>query len=314
MRLLPGIGLAAVISVTACDSLLTKPSLYSSVPVVVARTNGDGIPGARVVLYTGDRPMGYGITDSSGQFLFTQVPQGVYGITALPPTGYVSRDSLIGGPPTNVADQIAVQGDSVHAVVRFSFVKRGPGTLIVRLTQPTGAPIAGAVVTVYDPAAIRGKVTTDVSGKAVFNSLPFGVYGVSVERPYLYRDFQKLGDSAFAFRDRLIVEDGIRDSVPIVLTKCAGSIRVSAVDQTSAPVPGTTAVVYVSTGALARTPTASDGKTRFDDLPCATQLGVIIVAPPGYAVAEGRGSSYFDGFTLGKDQTLDLAFRLQKVF
>ena len=43
----------------ACDSLLTKPSLYGTVDVQVRRRNGDVIPGAQIELYRSDRPMAY---------------------------------------------------------------------------------------------------------------------------------------------------------------------------------------------------------------------------------------------------------------
>jgi hypothetical protein len=295
-----------------CDNWLTKPSLYSTVPVRVTQRNGAAVPGAELVLYTGQRHMGYGTTDSSGEFSFTRVPQGLYGVTAVPPVGYALLETLIKGPPTNFVEQLMVQGDTVRPL-RFTFLKRGPGTIVVRLLQTTGAPLAGVTITLYDPIAIRGAVKTDSDGRAVFSDVPFGVYGVSLERPFLYRDFRGFGDSAYAFRDDLIVEGDARDSVSIVLTKCAGTIRVNAIDQNGAPVVGATVVAYSATQELAGKQTAADGRATFGDLPCVMQLGVRIAAPAGYSVRDGRGSSYSDGLTFTVGQVRDVAFQLVRL-
>jgi hypothetical protein len=303
--------LATLPLAVACDTSLTKPSLYNTVRVVVTQRNGTGIPGAGLVLYTGHRHMGYGATDSSGAFTFTRVPQGVYGVTATPPDNYALMETLVRVPRSNTFDELLVQGDTLKPV-RFTFLKRGPGVVVVRVTQTTGAPLAGVSVTLYDPSAIRGTGRTDATGSVVFNAVPFGVYGVSVARPFLYRDFRTFGDSAGAYRDDLIVDAGSRDSVSFVFTKCAGSIRLRAVDQNGAPVPGSTAVVYTSTAELAGQQTGTDGRATFVDVPCVTQVGVRITAPAGYSVAQGRGSSFVDGLTFGVGQVIDLNFQLVK--
>lgn len=303
--------LAALSLGVACDTSLTKPSLYNAVRVIVTQRNGVGVPGAGLVLYTGQRHMGYGTTDSTGEFTFTRVPQGIYGVAAIPPDNYALIETLVRAPSSNHADQLLVQGDTLKPV-RFTFLKRGPGAVVVRIVQTTGAPLSGVLVTLYDPAAIHGTARTDATGIAVFNAVPFGVYGVSVARPFLFRDFRTLGDSAGAFRDDLIVDAGARDSVSFVFTKCAGSIRVSAVDQNGAPVRGSTAVAYTSTSELAGQQTAADGRATFVDIPCVTQVGVRITAPAGYSVVQGRGSSFVDGLTFTAGQVVDVNFRLLK--
>jgi len=303
--------LATLPFASACDSMLTKPSLYNSVRVIVTQRDGTGVPGAGLVLYTGQRHMGYATTDSSGEFTFMRVPQGVYGVTAIPPDNYALMETLVRVPPSNTFNQLLVQGDTLKPV-RFTFLKRGPGVVVVRIVQTTGAPLSGVLVTLYHPAAIDGTARTDASGIAVFNAVPFGVYGVSVARPLLFRDFRTLGDSAGAFRDDLIVDAGARDSVSFVFTKCAGSIRLSAVDQNGAPVLGATAVVYTSTSELAGQQTAADGRATFVDVPCVTQVGVRITAPAGYSVVQGRGTSFVDGLTFTAGQVVDVTFRLQR--
>src|SRR4051812_47976035 len=108
----------------ACDSWLTKPSLYNTVQVVATRRNGDPVPGVPVVLYTGQRPMGYGVTDSTGHFTFTRVPQGLYGVLASIPAGYDVTENLIGGPSSTSATDLRVADDTLSPV-RFSFLKKG---------------------------------------------------------------------------------------------------------------------------------------------------------------------------------------------
>jgi hypothetical protein len=311
-RRITRLALATLPLAGACDTSLTKPSLYNTVRVIVAQRDGTGVPGAGLVLYTGQRHMGYGTTNSSGEFTFTRVPQGVYGVTAIPPDDYALMETLVKVPPSNSSDQLFVQGDTLQPV-RFTFLKRGPGVVVVRIVQTTGAALSGVLVTLYDPTAIRGTARTDVAGNAVFDAVPFGVYGVSVARPFLFRDFRTLGDSAGAFRDDLIVDAGVRDSVSFVFTKCAGSLRLSAVDQNGAPVFGSTAVVYTATSELAGKQTAADGRTTFSDIPCVTQVGVRITPPAGYTVVQGRGSSFVDGLTFTVGQVVDVNFRLTKL-
>src|SRR4051812_27229306 len=87
------VAIAALSLAGACDTSLTKPSLYNSVRVIVTQRDGKGIFDAGLVLYTGQRHMGYGATDSTGEFTFTRVPQGVYGLTAIPPNGYALMET-----------------------------------------------------------------------------------------------------------------------------------------------------------------------------------------------------------------------------
>src|SRR6476660_7516795 len=120
--------LATLPFASACDSMLTKPSLYNSVRVIVTQRDGTGVPGAGLVLYTGQRHMGYATTDSSGEFTFMRVPQGVYGVTAIPPDNYALMETLVRVPPSNTFNQLLVQGDTLKPV-RFTFLKRGPGVV-----------------------------------------------------------------------------------------------------------------------------------------------------------------------------------------
>jgi hypothetical protein len=302
---------AVVLGAVACDKWLTEPSLYNTVTVVVTTRNGSPVPGTSLTLYTGQRPMGYAATDASGQHVFQDVPQGDYGVLANPPAGYDVIEHLIGGPSTLVRDRLNVADDTLSPV-RFTFLKRGPGTLVARVVQSNGTPIAGVNVTAYAPTTVDGKAVTDAAGFVAFPNLPFGVHGLVVERPPLYRDFVKPGDSLYAVRDNLIVDAGSNDTTTFRLARCAGTLRARALDAAGLPVAGVTAVFYTATQQLALLVTGSDGFVSFGQAPCATQLGVLITPAAGYTVADGRGSRFIDGLTVANNATVDVVFHLTK--
>jgi hypothetical protein len=300
-----------ILFAAGCDAWLTKPSLYNTVTVIVVTRGGQPIPGVALTLYTGQRPMGYATTDTNGRHDFHDVPQGNYGVFAIPPDGYVPIEQLLGGRPTNVLDGLQVANDTLSPV-RFAFLKVGPGTMVVRVTQTDGSPMAGVPVTAYSPTAVNAKATTDASGRASLPNIPFGIHGVLVERPLLFRDFRTPGDSLYSFRDNIIVDAGSRDTTTIRLTKCAGTLRALVVDGAGAPVPNTTAVFYTSTQQLAVAVTGPDGRVSLPELPCATQFGILITPPAGYTVADGRGSRFIDGLTVTGGATVDVTFRVSK--
>lgn len=301
------LALLSLAMLAGCDNWLTKPALYNTVHVTAMRRNGDPVPGVDFALYTGQRPMGYGVTGPDGRLTFSNVPQGLYGVLGTTPPGYEVIENLIGGPSSLVVDNLHVADDTVTPV-RFTFLKRGPGVVTVRVLQDDGAPIAGAIVTAYDPARPNGTATTDSSGRAVFSSVPFGVHGVVVTRPLFYR---LPGDSLYSFRDNVIVEDGSQDSVVFRFQKCAGTVQALVLDDGGAPVPGTTAVFYTATDQLGIAATGADGRVTFTQAPCA-EVGVFITPAPGYSVQEGRGSRFIDGLKVTNGAALNVTFRVQK--
>jgi len=302
---------ALLLAAAGCDSLLTRPSLYNSVDVIVTQRNGDPIPGASLVLYTGQRPMGYATTGADGRYRFERVPQGFYGVLATPPDGYELIEHLVGAPPSDFVDGLVVARDSLSAV-RFTFLKRGPGSVRARVVGVGGAPLAGILTVLYSPARRLDSAATDSSGLVTFANVPFGAYGLVLTRPPLYRSFQREDDSLYAYRDGIVVDDGSRDSVRFALARCAGQVRFHVKDQRGAAVAGAQAGLYTVAAVLGNAFTGADGVGSFPDQPCATPMGLFVYPPVGYTVAPGRGSQYIDGFTLTANQTLDLTFTLQK--
>ncbi len=303
--------LGALTIVGGCDGWLTKPSLLNAVTVVVNTRHGEPIPGAALTLYTGQRPMGYAVTGADGRYVFQDVPQGNYGVFAIPPDGYAPIEDLISGPSSIYHDRLIVADDTLSPV-RFTYLKKAPGTLVARVMQLDGTPIAGAAVTAYNPTTVDGKAATDAAGRATFANVPFGVHGLIVERPAPYRDFRAPNDSLYTFRDDLIVDGGSSDTITFRLAKCAGTVRAIAVDGNGAPVRDVTATFYTSTQQLAILSTGTDGTVSFSQAPCVEQIGVRITPPSGYAAPSGRGFRFIDGLTVTNGARVDATFHLVK--
>jgi hypothetical protein len=106
----------ALACVAGCDAELTRPSLYNQVEVSVM-AGDEPVPGARIILYTGARPMGFAETGADGRYTFRRVPQNNYGVIIAPiPAGY---DTISRGPdqkPANVVDGLDVSGSKTIEV------------------------------------------------------------------------------------------------------------------------------------------------------------------------------------------------------
>jgi hypothetical protein len=302
---------ALLLMAAGCDAWLTKPSLYNSVTVVVSQRNGAPVAGVALSLYTGQRPMGYATTGADGRYVFQDVPQGNYGVFATPPDGYDVLEHFIQAPSSIFHDGLIVADDTL-APVRFTFLKKGPGSVSVHLTDPTAGDLRGVPVTLYSPQAVEGKAVTDAGGRATFANVPFGVHGVLVERPFLYRDYITLGDSLYSHRDDIIVDDGAADTATFQLKRCAGTMRAVLVDDAGLPVPNTTVLFYTPTLQLNVAASGPSGIVLFSPAPCATQLGMFITPGAGYTVAEGRGSRFIDGLTVTNGATAQATFRVHK--
>lgn len=129
----------ALLAVAGCDSLLTTPSLYNRVRVSATQPTGEPVPGVSLVLYTSARPMGYAFTDTTGQFTFTRVPQGNYGVQAVAPSGFHPVADSINGAGVPFVDGLTIADDTL-ALVRFTFAK-DTGAPIAELNRRSAAPL-----------------------------------------------------------------------------------------------------------------------------------------------------------------------------
>jgi hypothetical protein len=182
----------------------------------------------------------------------------------------------------------------------------------VRVTDSSGAPVVGTEVQIYEPKRTVATSVTNGAGRVAFDSLPFGVYGVVVSRPELYRSFRATNDSLYKYRDGFIVDEGWKDSAFVVLARCAGTVRATVTDDAGAPVPGVRARLYTVAGVLQTLTTASNGQAVFPNAECATQMGVRIESTFTHVAAEGRGTSFADGVFLTNGAVADLQLRVQR--
>jgi hypothetical protein len=159
----------ALLTALGCDSWLTRPSYYAQLDVITRDQSGSPMVGVPLVLYTGDRPMGYASSDASGHFLFTRVPVGVYGVKVERQTGgtyflkpgdsdYAYRDQLSIGPGAR---------DSLRFVL-----ERCAGTLRATILDENGMSVPGAFVRVYTTREVVDSAFTGDDGRATFSDVP----------------------------------------------------------------------------------------------------------------------------------------------
>ncbi len=307
-----GLACVLLLALVGCDTLLTKPSLYATMPTVVTRRNGEPVPGATVTLYTGARPMGYGTTGADGRFVFTRVPPGTYGVVVTPPEGYGLIEELTKGPVTNVVDGITIWG-STPPEAHFHFLKRGPGAIALSVTGLNGTALAGLPV-VLEGETSSVATTTDVAGAARFDPVPYGLYQLTVTRPFVYggsyyRDFVTPSDSSYAVRSGIVVDEGVEDSIDIALPSCTGTVNLLVLDELNAPVPSIPGALLDGSATLNARSTAADGRAHFN-APCVRPLQLRIDVPSGFAVA-GGASNVSGAITLLGGQATDVVFHLR---
>ena len=284
----------------ACDALITRPSLYATVTATVTRRDGTPIPNAALTLYTGQRPMGYAVTDTLGRHTFTDVPEGLYGVRADPPSGYARLETLLStAAPSEVVQNIRVMAQDRDSV-RITFLKIGPGTVTAEVKEPDGTGVPDIALILYGAGGVVRRSVTNAAGRFVFDAVPFGNYGVFAVRPTLYLD---AGESALPSRDGLIIEDGSTQTASFAFAKCIGSIAVQVRDNTGQPVPGASLTFYTGAGVISNTPASASGTTSFPGLRC-DEYGVRLAVPRGWTAAEARGVSFADGLRVRRGSAL----------
>lgn len=94
-----------------CDNLVRPQYRFSQVRVRTENQFGGPISGIPVVLYTPQARMGAGVTRETGEYLFTEVAAGSYGVAINPPPQW----ALGAGIPGHV-DTLDVKQGSRHEV------------------------------------------------------------------------------------------------------------------------------------------------------------------------------------------------------
>jgi hypothetical protein len=298
---------AAVLA--GCDGLVSPP-LFGTVSALVTRRDSvTPIAGTRVLLYTGDRPMGYATSDSAGRVVFHDVPEGIYGLRISAPTGYLPLERLYIGPAsTEFVHNVRVRPrDSLG--VQFTLLKEGPGRVAVQVQEPGGRALGDIALTLYGPQGSLATTRTDAQGRATFESLPLGNYGVFANRPAAYRDS---GEAPQVPRDGLIVDEGSTQRASFTLAPCGGSVVVEVRDRQGRPAPGRVQL-YQPTGPLQVVSLPADGTHGFSGLLCDV-YGVRYLPPPvGWRAAEVRGAAFTDGVRVRRtDSTVRVPLVVEK--
>jgi hypothetical protein len=116
-----------------------------------------------------------------------------------------------------------------------------------------------------------------------------------------------------SFFDGIRMAAGAAFNFTFPVLGCRPEIMVRVEDVDGGPVLGAGIVLYESGGPLAQGSSGADGTYVFSNFVCGLEYGLRVAPPAGYAVTEGRGSSFFDGIKLDRYQTLNLTFRLRRV-
>lgn len=271
-----------------------------SVSVRIMDLEGKPIPGLPIQLYLPAAVFSEGTSDSVGEHTFEDVPFGFYGVRViadrrfLVPSGSVFQDGLI------VED-----GVQVEATFELEYCR---GLVRARTSDRQGTPIAGIGVSLYQSDGVVETSETGASGVREFGAILCGDYGVRVGDMTGYT----LISPASGFVDGLVVEHGSERVADFVLEPCRGTVLARVLDSGGAPVTDAGVALYDRSGELQQVLSGSDGFARLQDIPCGTDYGVRVLPPAGFAVEEGRGSSYFDGFTIAAEAEVSFTFMLTR--
>lgn len=297
----------ATLVVAACESLITKPSLYGTIRAEVKRRDGTPIAGAQVQLYTGQRPIGFATTDANGAYTFVDVADGVYGLRTFPPAGYFNIQSVIGGKDSSFRDQLQLNpGDNLR--VSFSFLKEGRGTITARVIDSDGKPMPDVRVVLFSSGGSIADSKTDQSGSFQFATVPQGNYGVFAARPIAYQDS---GEAPLPSRDGIVVDDGSTHLASFQFALCNGSLDVRVRDNTGAPVPGTLLTFYGAFG-VQDSILGADASRSIPKLGCGS-YGVRIRPPVGWTADEGRGTTFQDNLSIHRGTALNVALTVKRI-
>lgn len=281
--------LAAAALVGACDSALTDPAPYGTIRAVARTRAGEPLPGVAAGLYTGQRPMGYGTTDSAGRIHFTRVPEGLYGVLLTLPDSYTTIGALTGARGGDVIDGLRL-APTADTTLTFTLLAKGNGRVEARVLDESDRPVADIPVGLYAPRGIITEGRTDATGIARFETVPYGNYGVFAIQP----DSFGVPSAPWVVRDGLIIDRGFVATPTLHLRRCQGRIAVTVRDETGAPLAGFTVRRFTAARSWPGVLSGPDGSALLEGVICG-EYGVYLESRPGYTVPWARDTAYVDG-------------------
>lgn len=225
------------------------------------------------------------VTDSTGGYLFDEVPLGENSLAVEPPAGYVLSslpgpiDVPAGSEAPIVAPDIVLQAASLSGSVTAG-----------------AQPVPGATVTIVGPGG-TSSVLTDAEGGYTFEMLPPGAYEVTIEVPSGY-----LADGPTT--QEVTVDEIDVPDVDFTLQR-PGAIGGVITDQDGNAVAGVTITLDGPGGTVTATSDAA-GVYLFDGVPSG-EYTVEIVVPEGF---DAELTSRTATITSAGEQRLDLDFTL----
>lgn len=268
-----------------------------------ARTEaGEPAPGIRVQIYTAEGVVEEAVTNASGEYRFTGLPLGVYGVFAFPSRRY----QLAEGGEIAAAEGLLIDaGHEEQVLFRFRTCQ---GRIRVEALDTDGRPVTGLRLRLYTSAGELGTGVTGADGVHTFEALACDDYAVlAEERPGLrLRD----GRSPWWFPG-LLVEAGAERTVTLTFTPCTGRITVRAGTPQGDAVPGARVVLYSPAGFVDEGRTDAAGRHVFSAVGCGSGYGVMIEPPSGYTATAGRGGSYVDGLEVREASEREIGFTLR---
>lgn len=230
------------------------------------------------------------ITGADGVAEFTGLELGktYYYREEVAPSGYVLDNSIhtvtIGTGTENaiVVKEITVENEKQNGSIRVKKVDNAiPANPIAGISFRLHKDSAtGAVVQIPENGSmVDYVVTTNASGEATFENLPYGTYYVEELSTGLPAKYELA-----AAKEVQVVSNGVTD-VTIVNTVKKFQLRVVKVDKddTTKQLSGATFTLYSSTGVkLAEKTTGVDGTIEFSDLPYDSYYITELTTPAGY--------------------------------
>jgi uncharacterized surface anchored protein len=145
-----------------CDGVLT---------LVVRDANNNPVQNAKVQVRKGSKTIEDPVTDANGRIVVDGLCAGEYNYR-ISKEGYkvVEGTFVIGTSCDPVTREVSLESDAVCC----------SGVLTVTAVDSSSTPVAGATVKVWKNGVVLKTAQTDASGKAVFDGLCKGEYGVDV--------------------------------------------------------------------------------------------------------------------------------------
>jgi protocatechuate 3,4-dioxygenase beta subunit len=253
------------------------------------------------------------VTDEKGEYAFTDLAPGVYGVEELQPQGYYDGADTVGSvggsllPPDSIIDVVLVSGTTA---IRYDFYELLPGSISGRVAADANANgaydpgetlLSGVTVYLLDASGNRIKNTqTDANGEYRFVNLAPGLYGVEEAQPEGYLDgADKLGSEggALVAPDTMtgikLVSgtDAVRYDFLEILPSCISGHVIAdtngngTLDAGEKLLSGVTVYLLDASGnRIATTETDAEGLYKFCNL-----------TPGTYGVEEVQPQGYFDG-------------------